>query len=132
MRPGMQSSLSGDGTVLAMAAFLHDGINGEDSGHVRVYTWLDNEWIQQGYDIDGEASGYQSGSAVALSSDGSILAIAAFLNAGDGLNEVGHVRVFEWSGNEWLQRDRDIDGEDSIDRSGYSLALSSNGSIVSH
>ena len=91
---GRAVSLSGDGTVLAVGNY---GINGEASGHVRVYNWLDNEWIQQGFGIDGEAIGDQSGSAVVLSSDGSILAIAAFLNDGDGLNDVGHVRVFEWS-----------------------------------
>lgn len=43
-----------------------------NSGHVRVYEWTsNNQWIQRGSDIDGEASGGSSvRSGVALLSDG--------------------------------------------------------------
>ena len=86
-------------------------------------------WTQRGTDIDGEATNDQSGISVCLSSDGSILAIGAARNDGNGSNS-GHVRVYSWDGASWLQRGIDIDGEAAGDNSGYSLCLSSNGSIL--
>jgi hypothetical protein len=82
-----------------------------------------------GADIDGEAAGDRSGYSVSLSSDGSIVAIGANLNDGTGSN-AGHVRVYEYSGSAWVQKGGDIDGEASLDQNGYSVSLSSDGSIV--
>ena len=48
--------------------------------------------IQLGFDIDGEAANDQSGFSVSLSSDGTRVAIGAYLNDGNG-NSAGHVRV---------------------------------------
>ena len=45
-------------------------------------------------DINGEAQGDQSGYSVSLSADGSVLAIGAINNDGNGHNS-GHVRVFK-------------------------------------
>ena len=125
---GWSISLSSDGSVLAIGARLNDG-NGSNSGHVRVYVWNGNAWVQQGDDIDGEAEGDQSGYSVSLSSDGSILAIGSFDNDGNGSNS-GHVRVYVWNGNTWVQQGDDLDGEAESDASGYSVSLSSDGSIV--
>jgi hypothetical protein len=51
---------------------------------------------QIGADIDGEAVDDWSGNSVSLSSDGSIMAIGAPLNDGNGSNS-GHVRVYDLS-----------------------------------
>ena len=48
---------------------------------------------QVGVDIDGEAEGDLSGRSVSLSSDGTKVAIGAFLNDGNGTDS-GHVRVY--------------------------------------
>jgi hypothetical protein len=105
------TKLSADGSTLAIGARLNDG-NGTDSGHTRVYKWVDGAWSQRGQDIDGEAAGDLSGNSVSLSSDGSLVAIGAPGNdgAGDG---AGHVRVYSWSeaGSNWIQRGQDINGE---------------------
>ena len=50
--------------------------------------------IQLGTDIDGEAANDQSGNSVALSSDGTRVAIGASGNDGNGSN-AGHVRVYD-------------------------------------
>jgi len=124
-------SLSSDGSIVAIGAYENDG-NGENSGHVRVYEWYGNDnksWVQRGEDIDGEAANDKSGTSVSLSSDGSILAIGANYNDGNGENS-GHVRVYEWNGASWIQRGIDIDGEATSDQSGYSVSLSSDGTIV--
>jgi len=127
---GTSVALSSDGSTLAIGAEFNDG-NGSNSdvGHVRVYTWSGSAWTQRGTDIDGEAAGDQSGASVALSSDGSTLAIGAYDNDGNGSSS-GHVRVYTWSGSAWTQRGTDIDGEAAGDESGRSVALSSDGSTL--
>jgi hypothetical protein len=125
---GRSVSLSSDGTILAIGATQNDG-NGSDAGHVRVYEWNGSAWIQKGADIDGEAEGDQLGRSVSLSSDGTILAIGANLNDGNG-SDAGHVRVYEWNGSAWVQKGGDIDGEAAGDYSGYSVSLSSGGTIL--
>ena len=91
---GWSSSLSGDGSVLAIGAWKNDG-NGDRSGHTRIYAWRDqtNRWEQVGEDIDGERSGDQSGWKTKLSRDGAVLAVGAFGNDDGGVN-AGHARVF--------------------------------------
>ena len=94
---------------------------------MRVFDLVGSAWTQVGADIDGEASSDFSGWSVALSSDGTRLAVGAYGNDGTG-SYAGHVRVFDWSGSAWTQLGGDIDGEAADDRSGYSVALSSDGS----
>ena len=84
---------------------------------------------QIGLDIDGEAAHDVSGRSISLSSDGSIVAIGASNNNGNGF-ETGHVRVYENIGGIWTQIGSDIDGEVANDLSGNSVSLSSDGSIV--
>ena len=85
--------------------------------------------IQIGADIDGEAFEDYSGYSVSLSSDGTIMAIGAIANDGNG-NKAGHVRLYEYTSGSWSQLGADIDGEAANDRSGYSVSLSSDGTIL--
>ncbi|MFY0673403.1 MAG: choice-of-anchor D domain-containing protein [Bacteroidia bacterium] len=125
---GRSVSLSSDGTLLAIGA-TENNENGSGSGHVRVYKYSGNSWSQLGSDIDGEASGDESGSSVSLSSDGTVLAIGAKLNDGNGSNS-GHLRLYQYSSSSWTQLGSDIDGESSSDNSGSSVCLSSNASVL--
>jgi hypothetical protein len=131
---GYSASLSGDGLTLAVEARNNDGINGSDSGHVRVYTWNGSSWVQKGSDIDGEAAGdqYQSGFSVSLSVDGLTVAIGAHRNDGINGSNSGHVRVYTWnvSTSVWVQKGSDIDGEAAGDESGFSVSLSDDGLTV--
>jgi hypothetical protein len=117
---------------VAIGATGNDG-NGSDSGHVRIFQWLESAstWTQVGADIDGEASDDWSGRSVSLSSDGKTVAIGAEYNDGNGMSS-GHVRIFQWteSTSTWTQVGADIDGEASNDFSGYSVSLSSDGKTV--
>ena len=125
---GISVSLSSDGNRVAIGAHLNDG-GGTDSGHVRVYDYDSSTWVQVGGDIDGEAAGDYSGYKLSLSSDGSRVAIGAYLNNGGGTNS-GHVRVYEYDSSAWVQVGGDIDGEAADDRCGFSVSLSSDGSRV--
>ena len=122
---GNSIALSADGQRVAIGAYNNNG-GGTDAGHVRVYEYVSGAWQQVGVDIDGEAAGDRSGSSVALSGDGSRVAIGAILNDGAG-SSAGHVRVYDLVAGVWQQVGSDIDGESFSDQSGYSAALSSNG-----
>ena len=121
-------SLSTDGERVAISAPLNDG-NGNDSGHVRVYEWSGDRWIQLGDDIDGDP-GSRSGDSVSLSSDGTRVAIGTERANGNSGALSGHVRVYEWGNDTWTQLGGDIDGESSQDDSGSSVSLSSDGTRI--
>ena len=127
-RTGRSVSLSSDGNTVAIGAFYNDG-NGTSAGHTRVYRFGGTTWSQLGQDIDGEASGDQSGTSVSLSTDGMTVAIGAPFNDGYG-DRSGHARVYRFGGAVWSQLGQDIDGEAEGDRSGYSVTLSSDGGTV--
>ena len=120
--------LSSDGTIVAIGASGNSSAN-FGSGHVRVFKNVNDVWTQIGDDIDGEATNDNSGSALCLSSDGSIVAIGAGSNDGNGQGS-GHVRIYKNVNDIWTQIGDDIDGEASNDISGGSVSLSANGNIV--
>ena len=110
---GYSVSMSSDGTIVAIGAPYNDG-NGSNSGHVRVYEYSGSSWSQLGADINGEAASDSSGYSVSLSSDGTIVAIGANGNDGNGSSS-GHVRVYQYSSGSWTQLGADIDGEAAYD-----------------
>lgn len=125
---GGSVSLSDDGKTIAIGAEGNDG-NGLESGHVRVYKFNGATWNKLGADIDGEMAVNGSGVSVSISGDGLIVAIGAPLNSGNGPGS-GHVRVYKFNGVSWNQLGADIEGEASFDRSGVSVSISRDGTIV--
>ena len=128
---GWSVSLSADGTILAIGALYNDA-NGTNSGHVRVYQYTDNNWEQMGYDIDGDALGINAAtgiSCVSLSANGKIVAFGTNTNDGNGSHS-GHVRMYQYTNNNWQQLGYDIEGEVAHEHSGRSVSLSADGSIV--
>ena len=95
-------------------------VNGIYSGHVRIYQNVNNTWTKLGSDIDGEAAGDNSGKSVSLSSDGSVIAIGAKYNDGNGSASC-HVRIYKNVNNTWTQVGGDIDGEACNNNSGSDL-----------
>ena len=127
-KSGFVLSLNAAGNIVAIGAFLNDG-NGSNSGHVRIYQYNNNSWIQLGQDIDGEASNDESGRSVILNAAGNIVAIGASYNDGNGSNS-GHVRIYQYNNNSWIQLGTDIDGEAAGNQSGHSVSLNDAGDIV--
>jgi hypothetical protein len=115
-------ALSSDGTRLAVGGYLNDG-TGSNAGHVRVFDLVGGTWTQVGGDIDGEAAGDFFGWRIALSSDGTRLAVTA---SATGSN-AGRMRVFDLVGGVWTQIGGDLDGVAAHDYFGSSVALSSDG-----
>lgn len=125
---GQSISLSADGTRIAIGARKNSD-NGNEAGHVRIYEDSLGNWVQIGNDIDGEATGDQSGFSLSLSSDGTKVVIGARKNSGNG-SDAGHVRIYEDVAGTWTQIGNDIDGENSNDRSGRATAISPDGTTL--
>eukprot|EP00534_Pseudo-nitzschia_fraudulenta_P011972 CAMPEP_0201215012 /NCGR_PEP_ID=MMETSP0851-20130426/188718_1 /ASSEMBLY_ACC=CAM_ASM_000631 /TAXON_ID=183588 /ORGANISM="Pseudo-nitzschia fraudulenta, Strain WWA7" /LENGTH=1083 /DNA_ID=CAMNT_0047504413 /DNA_START=206 /DNA_END=3454 /DNA_ORIENTATION=- len=123
---GYSVSLSADGTRVAIGS-PHSGCS---RGRVSLYEYIRHEWVQVGSDIDGEATGDQSGYAVSMSADGTKIAVGAPYNDGSGTDS-GHVSVFAHiSGTGWTQLGSDIDGEAEGDQSGYAISMCEDGTRV--
>lgn len=125
---GNSVSLSADGTIIAIGAPYADGSPFTDSGVVYIYRNVAGTWTQIGL-ILGESTGDLSGISVSLSSNGTVVAIGAYNNDGNGSNS-GQVRVYKNISGTWTQIGSDINGEAAEDYSGVSVSLSSDGNSV--
>src|SRR5690554_2566017 len=125
---GYSIALSANGDIIAIGAPFNDG-GATDSGHVRIFENLSGIWTQIGNAIDGDGTWDESGTSVALSADGTIVAIGAPRHNGNG-NESGQVRVFENVQGTWTQIGNDIYGLQTGHGLGLSTSLSSDGSIL--
>ena len=145
---GKSVSISSDGTRVAVGSPQNGWVDlvpgsRNSSGLVRVYAESGGTWTQLGGDIVGEdiAAAYpddQFGTSVALSADGTRVAIGAPNNDGANVGSSGfvnnanpgHVRVFYDNAGTWTQLGGDIDGEAVGDKFGTSVSISSNGMLV--
>lgn len=134
-------STSNDGLTLAIGANSNDD-KGNDSGLVQIYKYdivdgsvhgsVDGSWNQIGQDINGRQAGERNGTSVSLNGDGTVLAVGADKNDDNG-TESGVVRVYEYDPSvdvSWNQIGQDISGEAKFDKSGYSVSLNDDGTIV--
>ena len=132
-RSGVSVAISEDGSRVAVGAPKNDS-NGGDSGHVRIFDYnaSSGAWIQVGSDIGGKSAGDWFGFSVAMSEDGSRIAVGAWKNNGGNGNNSGHVRVFDYdtSSGDWIQVGSDINGEASDDKFGTSVAISDDGARI--
>jgi hypothetical protein len=151
---GVTLVVSRDGRTLAVGAPKEDsgatGVGGRqdddsahDAGAVYVFTRGTASWAQQAYIKASNASGSDGfGFAVALSADGSTLAVSANFedSAATGVNgnqadnsadEAGAVYVFTRRGTTWSQQAYiKPSAIDAGDRFGYAVALSDDGNMM--
>jgi hypothetical protein len=125
---GSSVSLSDDGNILAVGARIFQN-SSTKSGQVRIFKFESNNWVQIGNDIIGNSGNEESGHAVCISGDGNIVVIGAPKNENKG-SETGRVRVFNWNGTEWIQRGPDLIGDNNENAFGWSVCISSNGSLI--
>jgi hypothetical protein len=112
-----------DEYTFAVGAYLNDAndVMNDNYGHVRVYYWFLNQWVQKGADIDGENPNDLSGQAISMG-DANTIAIGAPDNSWAGA-DAGHVRIFEWNGTAWTQKGDDLDGMAAGDNFGFSVSM---------
>jgi hypothetical protein len=130
---GCAVAMSNDGRTIVIGA-PYNGGNGVNAGLIHVYalnTTL-KSWVQLGADINGRNVNDQLGFSVAMSGDGKIIAIGSPFSINNNGVNAGHVRVYAYNtiSNVWTQLGSDINGNNSGDRSGTSVALSRSGGTV--
>jgi len=81
-----------------------------------------NAQIQKGADIDGEADFYVLGSSVSMP-DANTIAVGAPGSYDGSCRCAGKVRIYSWSGTNWLQKGTDIDGKSEDDYFGRSISM---------
>ncbi len=92
-RYGKYIELNDNGTILVIGS-TGNGYNGVNSGSVEVYKWIDNNWLQIGENIYGDAIGDETGFSVSLNSKGNILSIGSRFVDSNGTDS-GRVRTYE-------------------------------------
>ena len=123
---GYSVALSADGGILAVGSNNFVEATGSSLGKVSVLKWHENDWRALGPPIDGEVnSGF--GAAVALSDDGTVLAVGALFQ-----EQSGQVTVFTWEGTSWNQRGDSLIPNNPMpnDLFGIAVAVSFDGSVV--
>ena len=121
-------SLNGSGTLLAIGAPGSD-IAGSNSGSTRVYQYnsLTSSWVQIGFDIHGQTVNEASGSSVAFSRNGQILAIGAPNGDAYGRIDSGTVRLFKYDDSKWKLITGVLAGDSAGEKFGAAIALSDTG-----
>ena len=95
---GISVGLSNDGYTLIGGASASDSARHNDTGHARVFRF-DNRtknWYQLGRDIEGEYEKDGAGRSVAISGDGTRVAVASPWHDDENGNHTGQVRVFDY------------------------------------
>ena len=140
---GGSVALSADGTTLAIGAIGEDSVE-DSSGAVYIFTHSNNTWTQQVYlKANNAGFGDQFGTSVALSADGTTLAVGATEEDGEGataVNAGGAVYIFTHSNNTWTQQaylkaynagDEDIFGTSlALSPDGTTLAIGASGEML--
>jgi hypothetical protein len=134
-RFGNDVDISEDGTRIVVGAFTSDGQGAQihDAGEFRVFEYDGpGSWSLLGQKVVGDASMDEFGDSVAISGDGSRVAISS--PGSDGVWEnAGKVIVYKYSAasNEWLKEGSDSHGEcagDNFGEGGGGVALDRTGS----
>jgi hypothetical protein len=147
---GQSVALSSDGSTLAVGAFLEasrganpDDNSAQDAGAVYVFVRAGSGWVQQKY-IKAANAGPDDwfGSSVALSADGSTLAVGAMSEDSKGTGvtadpndnsapAAGAVYIFKRTGTDWAQQAYlKASNTDAADQFGATVALSGDGSTL--
>jgi hypothetical protein len=124
---GSSVALSADSSTLVIGAAADSG-GGSNVGATYVFTLVNGVWTQKQKLIGtGNSGNSLQGTRVAVSSDGSTIAVGGPFDAG----QIGAVWIFTGSGGVWTQQGSKLTDATSIgSRQGTGLALSADGNTV--
>ncbi len=127
---GYSVCLSSDGSIVAVGDIGNPF--SDILGSCSIYKNIDDSWVQIGQDIVGKTLWDGFGNSVALSADGTLVAIGARGNSNIDLGPVstGYVSFYANVEGSWVQIGNDIEGEVIGDGFGQSIDLSWDGTIA--
>jgi hypothetical protein len=121
---GINISMSSDGNIIAMVE------NMNDLNIVKVYRYMNEQWIQLGQNLENNIVGQNFGNDLKLSRDGTTLAIGSDSKDINGESNIGNIIVYRFDGNLWTQIGQELFGENSLDFFGTSIDLSYDGNVL--
>ena len=123
---GWALALSSDGQRIAASSLGTD-----NAGTVRCFELDGGSWKQLGQTLSGDVAREHFGRSIALSADGSIMAVGS-PEYSNGISEpgVGRVRVFQFERDTWTQMGQSLEGTNKLDAYGETVALSSSGTTL--
>jgi hypothetical protein len=126
---GYAMSLSKDGNTVVIGSPFNSG-GGAFRGQVRVFTWQSatSSWTQKGQGLNGDADQEQSGKAVSINEDGTVLAIGSDYNS-QFYAYNGQTKVFDWDSDssKWVQKGTSLFGSAANQFFGRSISLNNDG-----
>lgn len=125
---GWNVDVTADGTTAIEGAPFTNGKN-PGSGQVVVIKKFEDSWTQVGSPILGESNNEKAGQGVAISDDGTIIAIGAPGSRANG-NDSGATRTYKLTNGEWVQFGQEIEGQSIGDNAGFTVSLNSDGTIL--
>eukprot|EP00554_Chaetoceros_debilis_P016003 CAMPEP_0194125478 /NCGR_PEP_ID=MMETSP0150-20130528/59484_1 /TAXON_ID=122233 /ORGANISM="Chaetoceros debilis, Strain MM31A-1" /LENGTH=1369 /DNA_ID=CAMNT_0038819289 /DNA_START=171 /DNA_END=4280 /DNA_ORIENTATION=- len=132
---GESMAMNENGSRLAIGSPMY-GYKGTESGQIKVFDYdiSINKWTPVGQIIEGDTSSDQAGRNIAMSQDGSILAVSAPYRT-VGRVATGRIRIFNLDLRKidplWVQIGQNIDGQETNENIGRTyLHLSSYGTVL--
>ena len=122
---GSSVHLNSSGTILAVGSAQYSS----NSGRTQIYEWNGSAWAIKGSHIAGMAAS-DSSRVKSMNNDGTIVAIGATGFDGGVGTDSGTVLIYEWSGSAWQLKGSQINGLTVGEKSGGSVSLNSDGTIV--
>ena len=135
LRSTLDGTASGDGfggTIAYSSSLLAVGSPSANSGGgaVSVYDVNTSTWTTTLRGSVFYGSNFEGMGAVALSSNGTTLAIGSPNYTANTIGGAGKVSVYTWSNGSWTQRGQSFTGTNALDNAGGSIALSSDGNTL--
>ena len=114
--------LSKDGSTVGIGSIKHDA-SGDDVGQVRIFNFDEQNdiWRQSGFDLLGEKSNENFGSALSFSSDSETIAISS-INGGE--NNYGEVNFYDLTSKIYPINEISLSNETALIRYHYKLVES--------
>ena len=121
---GSSMSLSAGGNIVAIGSY----INTLNTGHVKIFKYLNSEWGQIGADINGTSTGDEIGYSVDLSGDGKVVVIGSRYDT--SVANSAHIKIYTYYDSVWTQIGSNIYDEGTSDTLGLSVSISHDGTII--
>jgi len=124
---GIALGLSDDGSRLAVSEPGYDNGDAYNAGNVRVFHFNGTDWELVGDELMCDVRADLAGSALALSGDGSRVAVGAYRNN----QQTGRVKLYELNNStgNWTDMGSPLEGTGK-EHFGFSLSLNVDGSVV--
>lgn len=99
------------------------------SGAVRMYEYDGNAWLLKGEPLLGDDQAHNLGASIDINAAGTVVVCGA-PGYSPTSSIAGYAKVFEWNGNDWVQRGQNLNGTNTNDGFGAAVSIDASGSIV--